>query len=126
MTARQQRALSALLQSPTTESAALAAGVGYTTLRRWLREDDAFKKAYQNELTQLVADAATQAKRSMAPALSVLREIIEDQYSSDSSRISAARVLLDYGIRLMEITDVLSRLEALENQLLEEKDARIT
>lgn len=115
MTERQQRALAALIRSPTIEAAATAAGIGYTTLRRWLKEDDAFRSAYQAELTGLVEAAAAQAKQSLAPALSTLREIVEDPEVGAAARISAARALLDYGLKLTEIADIIPRLEALEN-----------
>ena len=114
MTERQHRALAALIRSPTIEAAATAAGIGYTTLRRWLKEDDAFKSAYQTELTGLVEAAAVQAKQSLSPALSTLREIVEDPDVGAAARISAARALLDYGLKLTEIADIVPRLEALE------------
>lgn len=120
MTNRQQKALAALIRSPTVEEAAQAAGIGYSTLRRWLSEDDDFRQAYQKELAGLVSDAAAQAKQSLSPALSTLREIVEDQYVPAAARVSAARALLDYGLRLTEIIDIIPRLEALENELREE------
>ncbi|MBQ3277490.1 MAG: hypothetical protein IJH47_10675 [Oscillospiraceae bacterium] len=115
MTTNQKRALAALIRSPTIEAAAQDAGVGYSTLRRWIKEDAEFQQAYQEELAGLVADAAAQAKQSLSPALSTLREILEDQTLPGAVRVSAARALLDYGLKLTEIADIIPRLEALEN-----------
>ena len=123
MTAKQKKALAALLTAPTIDAAAQAAGIGYTTLRRWLKDDEAFRREYERELAGLVTDAAAKAKQSMAPALSVLREIVEDEYGPAAVRVSAARSLLEYGLKLTEITDVIARLDALERNLEEYNNA---
>lgn len=115
MNPRQKRALAALLKASTIEAAATAAGVGYSTLRRWIKEDNSFRDAYHAALTELLADAAAQARMSLTPALETLREIVEDQSSTGPVRVQAARALLDYSIKLTEITDIFERLEALEN-----------
>lgn len=116
MTDKQKKALAALLTASTVNAAAQTAEVGYSTLRRWLKEDDAFRRAYQEALAALLEDAAVQAKMSLSPALSTLREIVEDQSSAVPVRVQAARALLDYGLKLTEIMDVLERLEALEER----------
>ena len=117
MTARQKKAIAELVRSPTIEAAAEAAGVGYSTLRHWIKEDEPFQKEYQAALVELISDATAQAKKNLSPALSTLREIMEDREIPASSRISAARALLDYGLKLTEIMDVLPRLEALERNI---------
>ena len=126
ITPKKQKAISALLRSPTIEKAAQEAGVGYSTLRGWLKDDDEFRREYERALGELVADAATLAKKSMSPALATMREVLEDHYTSDSIRIQAGRALMDYALKLVEITDVMSRIEALEKQLEDENHARIT
>ena len=119
MTAKKKRALAALLQYPTITAAAEAAGVSYSSLRGWLKHDDGFRQAYQEELAGFISEAAAQAKQSLSPALSTLREITEDPSFPGAVRVSAARALLDGALKLTEITDILSRLEALEGNLTE-------
>lgn len=118
MTNRQQKALAALIRSPTVEVAAQEAGVGYSTLRRWIKEDANFRQAYQEELAGLISEAAGQARQSLAPALSALREITENPSSPGAVRVSAAKAILDAAMRLAEATDVLERVEALEKSSL--------
>lgn len=125
ITAKQRKAISALLRSPTIEAAAQEAQIGYSTLRRWLKEDDDFRREYERELAGLVSDAAALAKKNMSPALATMREVLEDHYTSDSIRIQAGRALMDYALKLVEITDVMSRIEALEKQLEDENRARV-
>ena len=113
MTPRQTKALQALLSSPTKKAAAEAAGISESTLRNYLA-DPAFAEAYKKALTGLVDDATRQAQQSLDPALTVLREIAEAPESAASAKISAARTLLEYGLRLTEITDIIRELEGTE------------
>lgn len=117
MTNRQQKALVALIRAPTIEAAAETAGVGYSTLRRWMREDTEFKIAYRAALDELLQDASAQAKQSLSPALKALGEIVEDEGQPATARISAARSILEYGLKLTETVDILARLDALEGSL---------
>ena len=123
MTAKQKKALAALITAPTVAAAAEQAGIGYATLRRWLKEDEAFRHEYERELAGLVTEAATKAKQSMTPALSVLREIVEDEDGPAAVRVSAARSLLEYGLKLVELADLTARLDALEKSMEEYNDA---
>lgn len=106
MTQKQNRALTALLTCPTKEQAAQAAGIGLTTLKRYLADPE-FQAEYQKAVSGIIEDAATQARQSLSPALSCLREIVADSGETATARIQAARSLLEYGLRLTEIVDIL-------------------
>lgn len=114
MSPNKERALAALLTQPTKERAAEAAGIDSRTLRRYL-SDPEFQEAYKAAFSGLVTDATRQAQQSLSPALSTLREIVEDNEQTATVRIQAARSLLEYGLRLTEITDILCDLEAAED-----------
>lgn len=113
MTSKQTRALQALLTCPTQAAAAKAAGIGLTTLKRYLSDDD-FQQEYKKAVSGLIADAAAQAKQSLSPALSTLREVMQDADQNGQVRVSAARSILEYGLKLTEQADVLARLDELE------------
>ena len=113
MTPNKEKALAALLACPTHEAAAEKAGITSRTLRTYLKDQE-FAAEYQKRSSQLVSAATMQIQRSLAPAISVLQEIAEDKSANMSSRIQAARGLLEYGIRLSELGDVYARIEALE------------
>ena len=113
MTGKQARALQALLTCPTQAAAAQAAGIGLTTLKRYLNDDE-FQREYRKAVSELVAEAATQAKQSLSPALSTLREVMQDTDQNAQARISAARSVLEYGLKLTEQSDILARLDELE------------
>lgn len=120
MTLKQKRAIAELIRGPTVEAAARAANVGYSTLRRWLKEDDEFRQEYRAAVSQLIEDATLQARQSLVPALSALREIVEDGEYPAAVRVQASRSILEYGLKLSERSDVASRMDALE-KLFEER-----
>ena len=113
MTPNKQRALQALLTQPTKKAAAEAAGIAPRTLRDYLADPE-FQKEYKKAFGQLVTDATRQAQQSLSPAISALRDIVEDDNEHSSARIAAARSLLEYGLRLTEFSDILAELEAVE------------
>ena len=112
MTPKKQKALLALLTQPTKEKAATAAGITSKTLRGNLAEAD-FQAEYKRAFSGLVEDATRQAQQAIAPALSTLREIVEDGEENAQARIYAARSLLEYSLKLTESTDILNRLDEL-------------
>lgn len=113
MTTRQKKALAALISEPTKGAAAQKAGISEDTLRRYLADPE-FQKAYQAAFSGLVTQATKQAQQSLSPAIDVLREILLDKEQPASARISACRSMLEYGLRLTEITDIMRTLEELE------------
>lgn len=114
MTARQQKALAALLSTSSKAAAARAAGISDRTLRDYLA-DPTFWAEYEKAFKDMVEDAAKQAKQSLSPALSTLREIVEDKGEDTQARISAARAILSNSIKLIETADILARLKELED-----------
>lgn len=113
LTQKQQRALVALLTSSTKEAAAKAAGIEPKTLRRYLADPE-FQEEYRRAFASMVEDATRQAQQAIAPALSTLREIVEDREEATQARIQAARSTLEYALRLTEQLDILGRIQALE------------
>ena len=113
MTPKQQKALLALLTNPTKEKAAAAAGITPKTLRSYLADPD-FQEEYKKAFSGMVEDAVRQSQQSLEPALATLREIVEDSALDAQPRISAARSILEYSLKLTEQNDILGKLEALE------------
>lgn len=113
MTPNQQRALQALLTQPNKKAAAEAAGISTRTMTAYLADEN-FQREYKKAFGQLVQDATRQAQKSLSPALSALRDIVEDEEENSNTRIAAARSLLEYGLRLTEFSDILTELEAVE------------
>jgi hypothetical protein len=113
LTAKQERALVALLDCGETKQAAAAAGVGETTLWRWL-QDAAFQSKYRMMRRQLVETAIAQLQSDCTVAARVLREVAEDKEAPASSRVAAAKAILDISVDAIELTDLQERVEMLE------------
>lgn len=116
MTPKKQKALLALLENPTKEKAAAAAGITSKTLRAYLADPE-FQTEYRKAFAGLVEDATRQAQQAIAPALSTLREVVEDSRAGAQFRISAARSILEYSLKLTEQNDILSKLQELETAM---------
>ncbi len=115
MTPSKERAIAALLANPTKQQAAKAAGITDRTLARYF-EDPEFVQAYKQAFGNMVEDATRQAQQSLAPALSTLREIMEDREENTGARIQAAKATLEYALRFTEQLDILEQLQELENE----------
>ncbi len=113
MTPNKQRALQALLTQPTKKAAAEAAGITPRTLQTYLADAE-FQAEYKKAFGRLVNDATRQAQQALSPAISALRDIVEDDNENSSARIAAARSLLEYGLRLTEISDILAELSSVQ------------
>lgn len=113
LTPRKEKALSALLVSRTRAEAAQAAGIGESTLRGYMRDPE-FLERYKQAFGEMVADATRQAQQTLSPALSVLKEIMMDRDEQAGARITAARSVLEYSLKLCEQTDILEQLRELE------------
>ncbi|MBD5162911.1 MAG: hypothetical protein HDT14_13050 [Oscillibacter sp.] len=120
MTPKKQKALLALLENPTKEKAAAAAGITSKTLRSYLADPE-FQAEYRKAFAGLVEDATRQAQQAISPALSTLREVVEDSGGGPQFRISAARSILEYSLKLTEQNDILSKLQELEKAVAERR-----
>lgn len=113
MTPAKEQALAALITYPTQKQAAEAVGIAPRTMRSYL-EDEEFRAAYVDACRDMVAEATRKAQRGLELAVGALSRICEDEEAADGNRIAAARALLEYGIKLTEITDILAAVSRIE------------
>ena len=113
LTPNKQRALQALLTQPTKKDAAKEAGVSARTLTEYLADAE-FQQEYKRAFADLVTDATRQAQKALSPAITLLLNVVNDENETAGNRISAARSILEYGLKLTEFNDILQDLEALE------------
>jgi hypothetical protein len=114
LTRKQETAIAALLSEPTMKEAATAAKVGETTLWRWLQEDD-FHTAYMTARRETVKQAIAQLQNTTSEAVAVLKEVMSNKSANDFARISAAKAIIEYSIKAVEIEDLAQRVEELES-----------
>ena len=64
-----------------------------------------------------LADAAHRIAAGYSETVDTLQDIVQNPATPDASRVAAARVLLEYGIKYAEMTDINRRLDKLEELL---------
>ncbi|MFC1682887.1 phBC6A51 family helix-turn-helix protein [Candidatus Zixiibacteriota bacterium] len=116
---KKSRAIIALLHYKTVAEAALAVGIGETTLFRWL-QDPAFKDAYREAKYEVVQQALSQLQKASSEAVEVLQNIMRDEGASPHTRVTAARIILETSIKAVEIDTLETRLEVLEEHVEEQ------
>ena len=113
---KKEQAISALLSQPTLKAAAEVAGIGEKTLWRWLQNED-FQDAFMEVRRQLVQQVISNIQRSMSKAVNTLLEVMDDPDSPASSKVQAARSIIDVGLKGLELEDFELRLSRLEDHL---------
>lgn len=110
MTAKMERAITALLTHATKTEAAQAAGISMVTLRKYMKDPE-FQVEYCKAVHEVIADATRRAQQALRPAIATLADIATGKIDGNMVRISACRSILEYGLKLTEISDILSVLE---------------
>ncbi len=123
LTPKQERALVALLDCGEIKKAAEIAEVGEVTLWRWLQAPD-FQARYRAARRQLVETAIAQLQSDCTTAARVLREVAEDKEAPASSRVAAARAIIEQSVSAVQLTDLQERLEEVERLLQEQETKR--
>lgn len=113
LTQNQQKAIAALLSSPSREEAARKCGLTSRTLRAYFQNNE-FCEAYRSAFQELTESATRQAQRLLSPALDTLEEVMKDANAPPAARTNAARIAIDSGLKLTEQNDILEKIERLE------------
>ena len=116
LTRNKQKAIAALLSKPSIPEAAKVVGIGERTLWRWLKDDD-FKKEYQEARNQIVIQAIAQVQDGLTEAVKTLRKIMTNDDAPASARVSAAKAMLDIGVKSIDVEDLETRISHIEQQL---------
>ncbi len=120
LTAKQLRAIQSLLKEPTTAKAAKAAQISEVTLFRWL-QNPAFSEAYREARERILEGTLTLLQSASVEAVEVLRKVMKDAKTPASSRVTAARSILELSFKAREVLEIEERLRLLEARLLEPK-----
>ena len=112
-TRKKEQAIANLLLKPTIAQAAEATGIAEVTLFRWL-QDSAFAEAYRAARREAVSQAVSYLQGAAGEAVQTLREVMMDTEAPASSRVTAARAVLETSLKAVELQDLEDRIAALE------------
>jgi hypothetical protein len=110
---KQEAAIIGLLTMPTIDEAAKRAGISGPTLWRWLQEPN-FQAEHRKARRRALDQATAQLQQASGAAVKALVEIIEDTKAPSSSRVMAARAVLEMGSKALELGELEARVESLE------------
>jgi len=113
---RRERAILAMLSTPTLRAAADVSGVPERTLRRWLTEPD-FAELLAQARKQSVVHASTRLVAACGSAAEVLVAVAEDTGAPPAARVSAARTVLEMARGFVVLEDLEARLRRVEEGL---------
>jgi len=116
MQGKQTKAIAALFSSKTLQEAAESLKINESTLFR-LMQKPAFKKAFLAAKQRAVSQAITQLQQATGEAVLTLRDVMTDLEAPCSSRVTAAKVVLEMAFKGFEIEDLEVRLSNLEGKL---------
>lgn len=112
LTSKQQAAIRALLETSSPAAAAGQIGVTPRTVYRWLKEP-----AFVSALRAAEGEALRGLSRRLAGLGNAAADALRDALKEDQPmavRLRAAEQVLTRGPALVELTDILARIEALE------------
>ena len=107
----EDRALAALLSEPTIAQAAAKADISESTMLRWLA-DPSFKARYRDARRQVVELAVTNLQQATSDAVEALTRNLT--CGVPASEIAAAKAVLDFAVKGVELVDLSERVEQLE------------
>src|SRR6266487_1646297 len=110
LTQKQEQLIAALLTAPSIEAAAKQAGINPVTAWRWMKQP-AFQAAYREARRAVVQHAVVLLQRFSANAVGTLAQVMTDATAPASSRVAAARTVLEMALRGAEIEDLTARIE---------------
>ena len=114
LTAMQDKAIMALLSSPSVEAAAKKTGVSDRTLHRWLREP-AFRQSCLAARRQVMEQAVGCLQRASLGAVETLVRNLK--CGVPGTEVRAAQVILEAGTKGVEMMEFEDRLTAIEQTL---------
>ena len=91
--------------------AAAKAGIGESTLLRWLQAPE-FKARYRDARRQVVEHAVCALQRATSTAVATLERNLT--CGVPAAEISAAKAVLDFAVKGVELVDLAERVEQLE------------
>lgn len=116
-TRKKEKAIAALLTTDTIEQAANVAGIAESTLYRWL-QNPTFLEQYRKARKAAVDQAISTLQERANKAARALVDIAENEEMPPSTRVAAAREILQTSIKGVERDDFERRLEELERMVI--------
>lgn len=114
ITSKQARSIALLAVGESQESICESIGVGRTTLSRWLKQT-AFAECLRTERRRIISAAFDGMAAIVDKAVKAVRELLDSPIPM--VRLRAAQMVLTFARETAEISDLLERIERIEQRL---------
>ena len=112
-TRKWEESIAALLQYSTVKEAAQAVGIHENTLLKFMQMDE-FNEKYKAARQTVLSAATGRLQGIVGDAVNTLHSVMVEDESPASSRVSAARCVLEMSVKFIETEQILDRLEKIE------------
>lgn len=119
MKPKDQKIIQALLATCNQQEAARVSGVSVATIRRRLEKKE-FMEAYDQVRREAYKLAMARIQKLTDEAAKLIEEVLKSDEPA-STRLSAARLVLEYATKWTELSDIEDRLSELEQALEDRK-----
>lgn len=92
------------------------AGISEKTGHNWLKDEN-FTSALNNVRESLVSRSLNSLMMSLDKAVNAVLRILDDERASTMAKLSAARLIIENGLKFREQQTLLQRVEELEKQM---------
>ena len=116
ITRKDEVLIAALLSNPTVRAAAKAVGRSETQVYARLRDPD-FKAQYNAARHELLEQSTATLQGHLSEAVETMTAIMRDTEAPHQTRLNAAEAIMRNSLKLTEQTDIIERLDRLENGL---------
>jgi hypothetical protein len=110
---KKEQAIAALLSHRSIEDAAGAAGIGFNTLLRWMKDPE-FDKSYRQARRAAFGQAVARLQQGTSAAATTLLKTMIDPQTPPSVRVRAAEAIFNHSAKAIEIEDIEARVAELE------------
>jgi hypothetical protein len=110
---KKEEAIAALLSQRNTEEAARVAGIGTTTLLRWLKLPK-FKAEYRKARREAVEQSGARLQQATGAASVTILKLMTDPNVPPAVRLRAAECVFDYAFKAIEGEDIERRVAEIE------------
>jgi transposase len=117
---KQELAVLALITEPSFEAAAKKVGVSLSTLYKWNQRED-FQELFRKAKKETMNQATAKLQKSTTLAIDTLNDVMANKKAPAMARVTAAKTVLEFAFKAVEIEEIQERLERIEKSL-EEKD----
>lgn len=120
---KQERMLGALITNWTVQDAAKELGLHPSTIYKELK-NPTFMHAYRSIRKQIFDQTITTSANLVGVAQQRLGKILKDPNQKTSDHVAAAKVVLEYASKMMEIEEIAKRIEQLEKSIAQSSQGK--